>query len=650
MLNRSIYSLLIFIIFFAPLSFGAAGLSCETTLELAVIALAFLSVLKGAREGEISYKRNILNVFFAAYVVYLAYQLLFKITLYPYQTYLALRQALVYFALFASVTNAVKRQKDIDRIVFAVIMAGLCVSVLGILQLITGAEKIYWVKGRSAAPFFGSFLYENYFACYVSMAALLALGRLAANIYEGKRISSDMPPGRMFLRFLDNIFDKGTLFTAFSFAAMAASVFLSRSRGGMICLIASLAFLVSYFVLTRTRGKAVWIAAGLCVLAAYLLLNWIGLGSALKELGSLFIPLSSLTRVSVYLDAARLFRDYPLTGVGAGAFSAIFPLYRSGVVLDFYKYLHSDIAQFLIEAGVAGALIAIAPLAVFIKTLAGAVRNTRNMYGYCMGISAMAVFFYLGLHNTIDFCMHAPAISSLFIIILSISTALIYLGDPGRGRNVEMKTKTILTIRTGRMTVITGAAAGAVFLYLSFIVLKPLMAYGLIRAKPTVSNFKIAETLDPLNDDIYFKEFISIFGSTAERDYIDKGSIYAGANAAITEAMRLNPFKTSYIVYKGELEFWRGDYKKADLFLRRASLNEPRDPYVQMVYAHFFFRMAMLVSGDEDAKSAFLKKGAIYYSTAKGMYESVTFRSVIKDDERYRFFRESLKKEGIDAL
>ena len=160
MLNRLIFLIISFVIFFTPLAFGTVHLWSETVLEISILLALFLYILKSVREGAvISYRRNILNVFFACLVLYIACQLRFGLTECPYQTYLALKLASSLFGLFFVVTNVVDTRRSIDKILFLITLAGFLVSVLGIIQLVTSTDKIYWVRSFPDAGFFASFIY-----------------------------------------------------------------------------------------------------------------------------------------------------------------------------------------------------------------------------------------------------------------------------------------------------------------------------------------------------------------------------------------------------------------------------------------------------------------------------------------------------------
>ena len=60
-------------------------------------------------------------------------------------------------------------------------------------------------------------------------------------------------------------------------------------------------------------------------------------------------------RIAIWKDTIPMIRDFPLFGVGLGAWPEMFPRYRRAPwSADFYREAHNDYLQILAETGVAG--------------------------------------------------------------------------------------------------------------------------------------------------------------------------------------------------------------------------------------------------------------------------------------------------------
>ncbi len=646
MLNSLISFILTFIIFFAPFAFGTVHLWSETVLEASILLLLFLYILKSVKEGVLGYRKNVLNIFFFFLTASILIQLSFKITKYHYDTYLALRLAVAYFALSFVIVNILQNKRDIDNIVFKIALAGFFMSILGILQCVTGTNKIYWIKEFYGSTFFGAFINSNYFACYISVISLLTLGNLLANISETKRITRDLSPKQLFLTLLDIALMKKVLFTIFLVTVMITALFLSRSRGGILAFSAAFIFLTTSAFLKKYPRKIAWVLVlGLSI--TYLLLNWLGLDKVMNELNTIF-AYDSYGRIDIYQDSLKIFKDYPLMGIGLGAFSNVFPVYRSGPVLNFYRYLHSDILQFLIETGIIGFSILFVLFSIFILRLIAETKATSSSYKYYAGLGLISAFFYLALHTSIDFGLHSGAISSLFIISMAIALAVVHLSPAEGGMKIKMESRRLLTINSRRLKALFYFVSLIIFVFLSFVLLKPLLAYIIAEKATGLSAFDAAIRLDPENDDIWFKYYKFIVGQY-EKGKITAGAAYAKARLAIEKAAELNPYKTNYIIAKGKLELFHKDYEKACLLFKKASLMEPYNPIVLMTYAYALLRES-IYEEDPSRKAALLKKGLVYYSMATYLGRgTVTLWTIMQDESSYNIFKEALRKEGIDV-
>lgn len=634
MLNNLASITLSFIIFFAPFAFGVIHLWSETILDISALSLLFLYLLGSVGRGRIEYKKTTLNYLFVFLISCIIFQLLFRTTKYPYYTYLGIKRIAIYFALFTAVVNLSGKGDEPGRVLFKIILAGFFISVLGILQLITGTDKIFWVKEfPRRCVTFGPFTLTNFFACYISMAALLALGRLAAAMYEGEPISWDIPLKHIFLKALDKLFDRKFLFIALCLAVMVTALFLSRCRGGILFFLVSAILFASSLFSVKYPRKALWIIISSAIMI-YLLLKWIGLTAVLRELNTIFSPDTYGGRLDVYIDALKMLKKSPLTGIGFLAFSNVFPLYRSGPVLNFYRFLHSDILQFLIEVGIPCFVIITTIFLVFAARLIRRAQKAQNPHRYCIVLSLISVFFYLGLHASIDFGMRSGAVSSLFVIILAVASVI---ADAGRPPGV-------LRINAGKRPFVY-TAISILFVWFFFVLLKPLIAHIITENGPTRARFNAALRLDPDNDGLYFKNY-GFVTSEFRKGSLSYEETYVMAKRLVDRALELNPYKTVYLLAEGDLELWHKNYEAAMPFFRKASLAEPYTPLVQMSYACSLFWRG-LDETDVAKRANLLKKGFIYYSTAVYLDRHANIGSVIRDEEASRFIREALKNEGL---
>tara|TARA_B100001971_G_C18184858_1_gene534972 strand:- start:794 stop:1390 length:597 start_codon:yes stop_codon:yes gene_type:complete len=129
------------------------------------------------------------------------------------------------------------------------------------------------------------------------------------------------------------------------------------------------------------------------------------------------------SRDEVTRDTLNMFQQYPVTGIGAGTFTHVFPSMKSeDVSLEaLYNNAHNDYAQFLAEFGLPAfiALSSIVAWSFWTALVAMRKRNSRFYQG--VGFSVTMAIVAIGIHSTVDFNLQIPANASLFVVILALS-------------------------------------------------------------------------------------------------------------------------------------------------------------------------------------------------------------------------------------
>ncbi|MCX5686504.1 MAG: O-antigen ligase family protein [Candidatus Omnitrophica bacterium] len=633
-MNKLISILLAFIIFFAPFAIGTVAAWSEFVLRISILAIFFLFVIKSVKGGVLEYKTGALNVFFTVFILYMAFQVLFKTSILPRYTTNALEITVIYFMLYFVVAGMVKKEEDVHNIISRITITGFLVSALGIVQFLTKTDKIYWIRPVRSGSFFGPFVNENHFACYISMAALVTLGGIVSSVRKWKRIPPDMPFKYMVLNVFENILNEKTLFKILAFAVMAASLFLSKSRSGMVFFLASMAFFILFAASGKNTKKIVWIAL-LGILASILLLDRIGVDTAVSRLGSVFKSGEYEGRLTLYMQGLKILTDYPLFGTGIGTFANIFPIYQFGSELLYYMHLHNDILQLLIEAGVIGFIIISMPFLAFIMKFISRLAGASDTYKYCVGLSILASLFYLSLHSLTDFSMRLNAISSLFVILTAVSTPLL---DPGGKRELHIKGKIAKPLLYTALTV--------VFISFLFLASRPFIITLLCEKGQSDLSFRLAMRLDPKNDAVYF-DYCGFILDKLGRKEIKEQDAYETAIKALDKAIQLNPYKTKYLTAKGEICSRRHDYGRAFDLLRKAALMEPDNSKINLIYSYMIFWKAVNEI-DASERERLLTLGLAYYKRATALSKHIHLYMIINDKGDYQLLKSILKDIGID--
>jgi O-antigen ligase len=312
---------------------------------------------------------------------------------------------LIYFVAALHLLREPRRRRTL-LITLTVLGAGT--ALFAIVQKLTWNGKFYWL--RPASPYiapFGPFANYNHFA---GMMELL------------------LPLGFAWLLFARVKAEQRALWL-FAVVLMAAALLYSLSRGGMLALGVELAAL--FWLAWRTRRDELRkgqqpLLIGLAVVLITIFALWIGYDALLWRFQSLregAQEYSVVTRLEYWRGAWQMFRDHPLTGVGLGAFPAIYPQYgHSSAKLERLEKAHNDYLQLLTDAGLLGGLLLVWFVVELLRQLR---RQTRRLDEWpsqerALLIGGCIALLGIGVHSFLDFNLQITANAYLCLLVLAL--------------------------------------------------------------------------------------------------------------------------------------------------------------------------------------------------------------------------------------
>jgi O-antigen ligase len=299
------------------------------------------------------------------------------------------------------------------RKIFALVMIlfGAAYAFFALAQELTANGKIFWVLSTQfPGSFYGSYVNHDHYAGLMEMLVpipfVLSMGHL---LRGGKRA-----------------------LVGSCAVLMAGTIFLSRSRGGMLALVLEI---VLFAALTLGKRRSPRIAVGsmaMCVLILALLI-FLGKGQVLGRLGDL----SPGIRLDMTKDSLRMFSKRPVGGWGLGTFPTVYPSYRSFYTNLFVNEAHNDYAQLLVETGLLGFGLMLWFLVRLYRYGLPTSRRWEFQWDGAVSLAALLGCTGILLHSFVDFNLQIPANAALFYVLCGLAASrLCESSKPGRSRAI----------------------------------------------------------------------------------------------------------------------------------------------------------------------------------------------------------------------
>ncbi len=408
---------IIALLLFAPLAFGATHPLSYSVLQVGVFALVVVWIAKTAFGGATASRSTGLRaltllIFAFAFVGLLQWLTIadwLPGTVCRFATRVALCKFLTPAMAFLLVAANLSRPDRIKRLMFAIVCMGAGIALLGILQMFTSSNTIYWrwSAGPGGRPF-GPFVSGSQFAACMEMAIPIAI--VSALWQGGHRHSAEAEKTRSRPKMI---------LALAAYAIMALALFLCRSPQGVVGFLVSCLALLAFGLRGGTRKTR--LSLGICMAGVFCLIAvwwrvWPMIGHS---------PIIGQTRMTVWSDSLRIWRSSPATGFGMGTFAHVFPLYKGASLGPIHwPTARSEPIQLLAEMGLAGLGIALLFFLIWWGAAFRAWRVAKDAWVRWMIVGGMTAACGILTHSLMESCFRAPANAFTFAVILGSVSAL----------------------------------------------------------------------------------------------------------------------------------------------------------------------------------------------------------------------------------
>jgi O-antigen ligase len=401
--NRVVLVSLAALLMFGPLAFGAVDPWSIFILQAASAVLFVIWAVSQLRSSRVSIQWSPVFSPMITFAGLMCVQLLPGISAYPHATFSQLLLYISYGAICFLLVQTLIRSREVRSVATALTIYGTSIALFAVVQNLSAPTKLYWLK----TPHFGGWIYGPY---------------VNHNHYAGLlEMLIPVPLVFAFSRFGQS---RERWIAASAAAFMAATIFLSRSRGGMIAFALEITIFIAFVFRERQRRNVA------VLLSTFLLLSigviaWTGGREVKARIATLAAQkhsdISPDIRLQIDRDILRMSRKRPVLGWGQGTFADVYPRFRSFYTDSLVNAAHNDYMQVLAETGILGFGIMIWFL---VSVLRPALRKSHKWASDLNGAVAVAAILGISgilVHSLVDFNMQIPANAALFYSLCTVA-------------------------------------------------------------------------------------------------------------------------------------------------------------------------------------------------------------------------------------
>ena len=530
---------LLALLIFGPLAFGAVEPWAVVIQELGAATLAAFWFSSSRQKLPASCVPLLWP--WAALAGVVTLQILLHAAVYIHGTIAAGLQAAAYFLIFLVAAGTLAEAENRKAFGRTLAIFGTLLAFWSVLQGFASPTKLYGLRAtRAGGIVYGPYVNHSHYAGLMEMLAPFAL----------------------VLAFRKNLSRQVRIQWGLAGLLMAASIFLSESRGGMVAFAAE--FVVFAIILIQQHSKnraATTLVAAMAFFTIFIF--WMGAGELEARLATFRHPGVSIhTRFQIAQDTLQMWRSHPWLGFGLGNFTRAYPQFRSFYTDELVNAAHNDYLQFLSELGILG----FGAILWFLLAVLG--RGLRNVHDWSSSsshsarLAALLGVVGIAVHSLTDFNLQIPANAALFFALCAVASSDIEnTPSSRRGRSLPSRPARI-----------------ALALYAVFCL--QLFVGAHFSRSSSAGRLRLATRLDPLNSAAWMKlghleYFLEQQPALAAQD--------------LHRAVTLDPLQALAWLELASVEQGLGDHESQIAALQRAYAADPTTPMYLLAEANSYF-------------------------------------------------------------
>ena len=341
-----------------------------------------------------------------------------SLSLYAHATKHDLRLVFATATVFFVVCSVYHRPEQVRRLLVGITMIGAGIALLAFAQDLSGTDQIYGRVPIGKPATAGPFVNHSHYSQFMNLCIGVAFGLLLLKLHDLFPAGSARRAADIWQPLRDS-----KAHVVWCLAAMmtlgAATIFLSLSRTGVICLIVAGGLTAIILGSQRTLRRYSWVLM-LVSIGALAFLFYAGFDAVYDRLATLAdLPDRYADRWQMLQDIGVIWSQFPLFGTGLGTHEVVYPMFDSATTNAVASHAENEYAQILEETGIAGLILLVMFAAIIWIHYTRAIRGRPSpiqLTAFGLGYGLFAVT----IHSFTDFGQHLPANAMLTAVICGL--------------------------------------------------------------------------------------------------------------------------------------------------------------------------------------------------------------------------------------
>lgn len=309
----------------------------------------------------------------------------------------------------------VRQPQHLGSIYKTLLIFGLLQATYGMAIAISQHNQLLWMdKIFYLDRPTGTFVNPNHFAAYLSILLIMLVSHAACHSVKYKNTRKSL-----FWFIYDQVYNPRNIIAGI----LIVTILATKSIGVLGALV--FALLTACIAISRKHSQIKALLITLFCTSALLALFVLSIEYSILEQEIEALSHTVNRRLALSGASLSMVSEYWLFGVGGGSFYSVFSAFRDlDIGHSYYNYAHNDYLQFWAEYGIIGLSLLMAFIFFTLRENLFVLKKSRNPLKRTFAYTSLYSSVVLAIHSIVDFPLHIPGYTVLYLAIISVNVAL----------------------------------------------------------------------------------------------------------------------------------------------------------------------------------------------------------------------------------